>query len=243
VKSNFISQEQNIIYHRSKLQRNWYKYNTIICNVLGGSIHDGTLLLSKSQYTTVKHSQKLFEHTYTSDPHGLGTLLPIEFFQQDLLRQSFNTHSHSCSQKASIHTRSIRRRAIGPLAHHNGTSAYSPSLACHLPAPPIECLHRPPYKLTCSSRNFPIYIYIYIYIYILSSIFKDCRSTGGPRSTFCSGLVYTVLNFYRNTWTYVLRVFFLLCWSNCFFFLKLIADRQNTIDAEGLDFILQKLIT
>jgi hypothetical protein len=38
----------------------------------------------KGQYTTVKHSQQLFEHTYTSDPHGLGTLTPIEFFQQDL---------------------------------------------------------------------------------------------------------------------------------------------------------------
>jgi hypothetical protein len=72
------------------------------------------------------------------------------------LWQSSNTHSHSCSQKASKHTRSIRRRAIGPLAHHNGTSAYSPSLACHLPTPMIECLHRPPYKLTCSSHNFPI---------------------------------------------------------------------------------------
>jgi hypothetical protein len=63
-----------------------------------------TLLHSKSQYTTVKHSRKLFEHTYRSDPHGLGTLTPIEFFQHDLL---WNTHSHSCSQKASKHTRSI----------------------------------------------------------------------------------------------------------------------------------------
>jgi hypothetical protein len=43
----------------------------------GYSIHDGTLLLSKSQYTTVKHSRQLSEHTYTSDPHGLGTLTPI----------------------------------------------------------------------------------------------------------------------------------------------------------------------
>jgi hypothetical protein len=60
--------------------------------------HDGTLLHSKSQYTTVKHSRKLFEHTYASDPHGLGTPTPIEFFQQDLLWQSSNTHSHSCSQ-------------------------------------------------------------------------------------------------------------------------------------------------
>jgi hypothetical protein len=118
-----------------------------------GSIHDGTLLHSKSQYTTVKHSRQLFEHTYTSDPHGLGTLTPIEFFQQDLLWRSSNSHSDSCSQKASKHTRSIRRRAIGPLAHHNGTSAHSPSLTCHLPAPTIKCLHRPRYKLTCSSRQ------------------------------------------------------------------------------------------
>jgi hypothetical protein len=58
----------------------------------------------KSQYTTFKHSQKLFEHTFTSDPHGLGTLTPIELFQQDLLWQSSNTHSHSYSQKASKHT-------------------------------------------------------------------------------------------------------------------------------------------
>jgi hypothetical protein len=61
--------------------------------------HNGTLLHSKSQYTTVKHSRKLFEHVYTSDLYGLGTLTPIEFFQQDLLWQSSNTHSHSCSIK------------------------------------------------------------------------------------------------------------------------------------------------
>jgi hypothetical protein len=129
--------------------REWFH----IVTYSGFSIHDGTLLHSKSQYTTVKHSRQLFEHTYTSDPHGLGTLTPIEFFQQDLLWRSSNTHSHSCSQKASKHPRSIRRRAIGPLAHHNGTSAHSPSLACHLPAPTIECLHHPLYKLTCSSRQ------------------------------------------------------------------------------------------
>jgi hypothetical protein len=70
----------------------------------GFSIHDGTLLHSKSQYTTVKHRRRLLEHTYTSDPHGLGTPTPIEFFQQDLLWQSTNTRSHSCCQKASIHT-------------------------------------------------------------------------------------------------------------------------------------------
>jgi hypothetical protein len=70
------------------------------CNVLGlFSIRDGTLLHSKSQYTTVKHSRQLLEHTYTSDPHGLVTLTPIEFFQQDVLWQSSNTRSHSCSIK------------------------------------------------------------------------------------------------------------------------------------------------
>jgi hypothetical protein len=75
-----------------------------IATYSGFSIHDGTLLHSKSQYTTIKHSRKLLEHTYTSDPQGLGTLTPIEFFQQDLLWQSSNTHSHSCSQKASKYT-------------------------------------------------------------------------------------------------------------------------------------------
>jgi hypothetical protein len=69
----------------------------------GFSIHDGTLLHSKRQCTTVKHSRQLLEHTYTSDPHGLGTPTPIEFFQQDLLWVSSITHSNSCSQKASKH--------------------------------------------------------------------------------------------------------------------------------------------
>jgi hypothetical protein len=67
-------------------------------------------------------------------------------------------HSLQFLQSESFQTQvgTIHRRAIGTLAHHNGTSAYSPSLTCHLPAPTIECLHRPPYKLTCSSYNFPI---------------------------------------------------------------------------------------
>jgi acetone carboxylase gamma subunit len=36
------------------------KYNVTYS---GFSIHDGTLLHSKSQYTTVKHSRQLSEHT------------------------------------------------------------------------------------------------------------------------------------------------------------------------------------
>jgi hypothetical protein len=86
-----------------------------------GSIHDGTLLHSKSQYTTVKHSRQLFEHTYTSDPHGLGTLTPIEFFQQDLLWQSSNTHCHSCSHKAFKHTSG--QSIVGLSVHLHTTTA------------------------------------------------------------------------------------------------------------------------
>jgi hypothetical protein len=57
------------------------------------------------------------------------------------------------SEGFETHVGTIHRRAIGPLAHHNGTSAYSPSLTCHLPAPTIGCLHRPPYKLACFRPN------------------------------------------------------------------------------------------
>jgi hypothetical protein len=97
-----------VISVRSLVQRQnklsacmWHEYTVTYS---GFSIDDGTLLHSKSKYTTVKHSRQLFEHTYTSDPHGLGTLIPIEFFQQDILWQPSNTHSHSCSQKASKYT-------------------------------------------------------------------------------------------------------------------------------------------
>jgi hypothetical protein len=112
---------------------NYEIYLSKYCNVLGVLYSRWNFIALQNQYTTVKHSRKLFEHTYTSDLYGLGTPTPIEFFRQDLLWRSSNTHSHSCSQKASKHTRSIRRRAIGPLAHHNGTSAYSPSLTCTSP--------------------------------------------------------------------------------------------------------------
>jgi hypothetical protein len=93
----------------------------IYCNVLGFYIHDGTLLHSKSQYTRVKHSRQLLEHTYTSDPHGLGTPTPIEFFQQDLLWQSSNTHCHSYSQRASKHT--LGQSIVGLSIHLHTTTA------------------------------------------------------------------------------------------------------------------------
>jgi hypothetical protein len=37
------------------------------------------------------------------------------------------------SESFQTHVGTIHRRAIGPLAHHNSTSAYSPSLACSSP--------------------------------------------------------------------------------------------------------------
>jgi hypothetical protein len=95
--------------------------NFIIVTYSGFSIHNGSLLHSKSQYTTVKHSRKLLEHTYTSDPHGTGTLTPIEFFQQGFLWQSSNTHFHSCSQKASKHTSG--QSIVGLSVHLHTTTA------------------------------------------------------------------------------------------------------------------------
>jgi hypothetical protein len=107
----------------------------------------------KSQYTTVKHSRQPFEHTYTSDPYGPRALIPIGFFQQDLLWQSSNTLPFLESESFQTHIGTIHCRAVGPLALHNGTSAYT-SLTRHLPAPRIECLHRPPCRLTCFSHCF-----------------------------------------------------------------------------------------
>jgi hypothetical protein len=97
------------------------RHSIHIVTYSGFSIHDGTLLHSKSQYTTVKHSRQLFEHAYTSDPHGLGTPTPIEFFQQDLLWQSSNTHCHSYSQKASKHTSG--QSIVGLSVHLHSTTA------------------------------------------------------------------------------------------------------------------------
>jgi hypothetical protein len=114
--ANYMSQES---------QQSVTQHLVFVCedNVTfsGFSIHDGTLLHSKSQYTTVKHSRKLLEHTYTSDPHGLGRLTPIEFSQQDLLWQSSNTHSHSCSHKAFKHTSG--KSIVGLSVHLHTTTA------------------------------------------------------------------------------------------------------------------------
>jgi hypothetical protein len=91
----------------------------------GFYIHDWTLLHSKSQYTTVKHSQQLLRtHVHVRPIRSRNThsyrILPtgplVAIFQhslQFLQSESFQT------QVGTTH-----RRAIGHLAHHNGTSAH-----------------------------------------------------------------------------------------------------------------------
>jgi hypothetical protein len=57
---------------------------------------------SKTQHTTVKHSQQLFEHTYTSNLYSLGTLTaaskPIQSRRQQksLLWKSSTACLHCC---------------------------------------------------------------------------------------------------------------------------------------------------
>jgi hypothetical protein len=59
------------------------------------------------------------------------------------------------SESFQTHVGTIHHRAIGPLAHHNSTSAYSPSLTCHLPAPTIGCLHSNDSQTTAISVEVP----------------------------------------------------------------------------------------
>jgi hypothetical protein len=101
------------------------------------------------------------------------------------------------SEIFQTHVGAIHRRAIGPLAHHNGTSAYSPSLTCHLPAPTIECLHRPPYKLTSSSRQS-------VALRIKTKLFKLSRTTAPKNLSLM----------YHTAVSIVMFLFKLLCDSN-----------------------------
>jgi hypothetical protein len=61
------------------------------------------------------------------------------------------------SESFQTHVGTINRRAIGQLAHQNGTSAYSPSLTCHLPAPTIGCLHSNDSLTTLDFSRIPKY--------------------------------------------------------------------------------------
>jgi hypothetical protein len=72
----------------------------------------------------------------------------VAIFQHSLpflQSNSFQTH-----QVGAIH-----RRAIGSLAHHNGTSAYSPSLTCTSPDDRISSSSTVLTRVLLS-RNFPI---------------------------------------------------------------------------------------
>jgi hypothetical protein len=142
---------------------NTLKTNNYIVTNSRVLFHDGTLLHSKCQYTTVKHSRQLLEHTYTSDSHGLGTLTPtpIEFFQRDLLWESSITHSSSCRQKASKHTSG--QSIVGLSVRLHATTALR-RIVHHQPAlaPIIECLHRPRYKLAWIYHNFPTHKHVFL---------------------------------------------------------------------------------
>jgi hypothetical protein len=96
----------------------------IYCNVLGGSIHDGTLLQhQKSIHYSQTQSATLRTHVHVRPVRSRNThsyrILPtgplVAIFQHSLpflQSESFQTHVET-----------IHRRAIGPLALHNGTSA------------------------------------------------------------------------------------------------------------------------
>jgi hypothetical protein len=80
---------------------------------------------------SLKHSRNLLNHTYTSEPHGLGTLTPIEFFQQDLLWQSSNTRSHSCSIKLP------NTRRDNPSSGYRSTCTLQRHLGVYIINPPF----------------------------------------------------------------------------------------------------------
>jgi hypothetical protein len=67
----------------------------------------------------------------------LGVLFTVEVYFRSKTQHTTARYSRQISKLV----RTIHRRAIGPLARQNSTSAYSPSLTCHILAPTIDCLH------------------------------------------------------------------------------------------------------
>jgi hypothetical protein len=67
----------------------------------------------------------------------LGVLFTMDVY----LRSKTQHTTVQYNQQLSKHARIIHRRAIGLLAHQNSTSAFSPSLNCHLLSPTIDRLH------------------------------------------------------------------------------------------------------
>jgi hypothetical protein len=116
----------------------------VYCNVLGvlysrwnfialqKSIHYSlTQLATLRTHVDVRPARSRNAHSYRILPTGpLVAIfqLSLPFLQSE----SFQTHVGT-----------IHHQTIGPLALHNGTSAYT-SLTCHFPDPTIGCLHRPP---------------------------------------------------------------------------------------------------
>jgi hypothetical protein len=99
--------------------------NTWYCNVLGGSIHDGSLFqlqkLSILQFNAISHSPNTHQASTLSDvPHktpSTGTLPVISQHELTFLQsvnlqtqvraqplRSLGTNSHSCNQEAYKHT-------------------------------------------------------------------------------------------------------------------------------------------
>jgi hypothetical protein len=109
----------------------------------------------KSQYTTVKQSETLRTHVHVRPARYRNShsyrILPtgplVAIFQHSLpfLRsESFQTHVGA-----------IHRQAISPLAHHNCTSAYNPSLTCTSPDDRMSSSSTVLTRVLLS-RNFPI---------------------------------------------------------------------------------------
>jgi gamma-glutamyl-gamma-aminobutyrate hydrolase PuuD len=98
---------------------NWCNYcpQCTYCNVLGGFYSRWMFIshqkLNTQQLNTVRNSSNTRTRpTRTVSEHSLS------FLQSESLQ---------------THVGTIHRQAIGPLAHHNGISAYSPSLTCTSP--------------------------------------------------------------------------------------------------------------
>jgi hypothetical protein len=120
----------------------------------------------------------------------------------------------------------IHRRAIDPLAHHNGTSAYSTSLTCHLPAPTIGCLHsndslttlfyvsRSPISIEisvyCCVRNYSVCLHCYVETSVNIVIRKYCRVS----KETCNNMLFYCL----VCWYYLSCVCFLFCMVAFYFF-------------------------
>jgi hypothetical protein len=143
--------------------------------VFVGSISRWNFIRLKVQYTIVNYSPQRFQNsnTRTTSTSSLTQLLITTLGTHVHVRPVWyrNTHSyrilpagplvaifqHSLpflQSETSKHTSG--QSVVGLSVHLHITTVHnhnSTSLTRHLPAPTIECLHRPLYKLMCSSRQ------------------------------------------------------------------------------------------